>query len=150
MYILCGRMKLWMWITSMWRRLLSTDAGVAFLIRTDGEDYLSCRGSALVGTGRESRRRTTGGTATLFKRRWSISPAKELDVSFVVLDPRQEEAGTWGMDYFLKHVRSRYIFPMHCWNNYRMIREYKAKNDAKYPTCEIMGITGPGQEFVLE
>ena len=75
---------------------------------------------------------------------------KELDVSFVVLDPRQEEAGTWGMDYFLKHVRSRYIFPMHCWNNYRMIREYKAKNDAKYPTCEIMGITGPGQEFVLE
>ena len=74
---------------------------------------------------------------------------KELDVSFVVLDPRQEEAGTWGMDYFLKHVRSRYIFPMHCWNNYRMIREYKAKNDAKYPTCEIMGITGPVQEFVL-
>ncbi len=54
------------------------------------------------------------------------------------------------MDYFLKTVRSRYIFPMHCWNNYRMIREYKVKNDAKYLTGQIMEITAPGQEFVLE
>ena len=53
-------------------------------------------------------------------------------------------------DYFLEHARSRYIFPMHCWDNYRMIREYKEKNDARYPDTRIMEITGPGQEFTLE
>ena len=36
---------------------------------------------------------------------------KEFDCAFVVLDPRQEEAGEWGMDYFLKTARSRYMFP---------------------------------------
>ena len=129
--------------------LLSTDAGVAFLIRTDGKTIYHAGDLHWwhwPGEPEEDNRWHRGA----FQKEMEHLSGKELDVSFVVLDPRQEEAGTWGMDYFLKYVRSRYIFPMHCWNNYRMIREYKAKNDAKYPTCEIMGITGPGQEFVLE
>ena len=85
-----------------------------------------------------------------FQKEMTYLSGKEFDCAFVVLDPRQEEAGEWGMDYFLKTARSRYIFPMHCWNNYRMIREYKVKNDAKYLTGQIMEITAPGQEFVLE
>lgn len=129
--------------------LFSTDEGVAFLVQADGRSIYHAGDLHWwhwPGEPEEDNR----WHRDAFQKEMEHLSGKELDVSFVVLDPRQEEAGTWGMDYFLKHVRSRYIFPMHCWNNYRMIREYKAKNDAKYPTCEIMGITGPGQEFVLE
>ena len=75
---------------------------------------------------------------------------RQIDLAFLPVDPRQEEAGTWGMDYFLEHARSRYIFPMHCWEHYEMIRDYKAENAARYPDVQIMEITAPGQSFVLE
>ena len=129
--------------------LLSTDAGVAFLVQADG--YRIYHAGDLhwwhwPGEPEEDNRWHRGA----FQKEMEYLSGKRADVSFVVLDPRQEEAGTWGMDYFLEHVRSRYVFPMHCWNNYRMIREYREKNGARYPDTRIMEITGPGQEFTLE
>ena len=68
----------------------------------------------------------------------------------MVLDPRQEEAGGWGMDYFLKHVGARYVFPMHCWEDYEYSKAYKVENQRTYLTGEIMDIARPGQEFILK
>ena len=129
--------------------LFSTDEGVAFLVKADGRSIYHAgdlhwwRWPGEPDEDNEWHRKA-------FQKEMTYLAGKEFDCAFVVLDPRQEEAGTWGMDYFLKTMRSRYIFPMHCWNNYRMIREYKVKNDAKYLTGQIMEITAPGQEFVLE
>ena len=74
-----------------------------------------------------------------YKKQIAFLENEQIDVSFVVLDPRQEEAGGWGMDYFLQKVNSRYIFPMHCWEKYDLIKQYKEKNDSKYLTGKITG-----------
>ena len=38
-----------------------------------------------------------------------------IDIAFVPLDPRQENQYAWGMDYFMKHTHTKYVFPMHMW-----------------------------------
>lgn len=129
--------------------LFSTDEGVAFLVQADGRSIYHA-GDLHWWHWPGEPEEDNEWHRQAFQKEMTYLSGKEFDCAFVVLDPRQEEAGEWGMDYFLKTARSRYIFPMHCWNNYRMIRDYKAKNDAKYLTGWIMEITGPGQEFVLE
>lgn len=129
--------------------LFSTDEGVAFLVQVDGRSIYHA-GDLHWWHWPGEPEEDNEWHRQAFQKEMTYLSGKEFDCAFVVLDPRQEEAGEWGMDYFLKTARSRYIFPMHCWNNYRMIRDYKAKNDAKYLTGQIMEITGPGQEFVLE
>ncbi len=129
--------------------LTSTDEGVAFVVEVDGRTIYHA-GDLHWWHWPGEPEEDNQWHKQAFQKEMEYISGKEMDCAFVVLDPRQEEAGEWGMDYFLKHVRSRYIFPMHCWNNYHMIQEYKAKNDAKYLIGEIMSITAPGQEFELE
>ena len=76
--------------------------------------------------------------------------AEKIDCAFVVLDPRQEESGSLGMEYFIKNVGAHFIFPMHCWEQYDIIEKYKKDVDRKFLTGQIMNITAPGQQFVLD
>jgi hypothetical protein len=73
---------------------------------------------------------------------------ESIDYAFVVLDPRQEESETLGIDYFIKNVGARFIFPMHCWEQYDIIERYKRNNDRKFLTGQIMDITGQEQQFI--
>ena len=40
---------------------------------------------------------------------------REIDVAFVVLDPRQEKDYDKGMCYFLEHIPVKEVYPMHYW-----------------------------------
>lgn len=42
---------------------------------------------------------------------------REIDVAFVVLDPRQEKDYDKGMCYFLEHIPVKEVYPMHYWGN---------------------------------
>lgn len=131
------------------KTLCSTDEGVAFLIKTD--DYAIYHAGDLhwwhwPGDPEEENRLRKEN----YQKEIALLEGEKIDCAFVVLDPRQEEAGGWGMDYFLKHVESRYIFPMHCWEKYSIIKDYKDKNDTKYLTTTIMDITAPGQTFEID
>ncbi|MCD8018022.1 MAG: MBL fold metallo-hydrolase [Clostridiales bacterium] len=128
--------------------LTSTDEGVAFLVQVDGVTIYHAGDLHWwhwPGDPEEenARRREA------YQKEIGYIAGRKIDLSFVVLDPRQEEAGGWGMDYFLQNVPSRYVFPMHCWEDYDLIRQYKGKNDVKYLTGEIVGITAPGQKWEL-
>lgn len=127
----------------------STDEGVAFLVNVDG--FVIYHAGDLhwwhwPGDPEEDNERRKRD----YQKEIDLLAGKKIDCSFVVLDPRQEDAGGYGMDYFLKSVQSRYIFPMHCWEKYSIIEEYKAVNDIKYLTGKIVNITAPGQTFELE
>ena len=76
--------------------------------------------------------------------------SEKIDCAFVVLDPRQEESGSLGIEYFIKNVGAHFIFPMHCWEQYDIIEKYKKDVDRKFLTGQIMNITAPGQQFVLD
>ena len=46
-----------------------------------------------------------------------------MDVAFVPLDGRLENAYYWGMKYFLEHVPVKAVFPMHCWDHYEICQK---------------------------
>ena len=131
------------------KTLCSTDEGVAFLVKTD--DYTIYHAGDLhwwhwPGDPEEDNQRRK----ETYQKEIDLLEGEKIDCAFVVLDPRQEEAGSWGMEYFLKHVESRYVFPMHCWEKYEIIKDFKEKNDTKYLTATIMYITAPGQIFEID
>lgn len=131
------------------KTLCSTDEGVAFLVKTD--DYTIYHAGDLHwwhwpgDPEKDNQRRKE-----TYQKEIDLLEGEKIDCAFVVLDPRQEEAGSWGMEYFLKHVESRYVFPMHCWEKYEIIKDFKEKNDTKYLTATIMDITAPGQIFEID
>lgn len=47
-----------------------------------------------------------------------------LDLAFVPLDPRQEDAYCYGMDYFLSTIPVEKVYPMHMWEDYGIIERY--------------------------
>ena len=49
---------------------------------------------------------------------------RELDVAFVVLDPRQEKDYHRGMCYFLGNVSAKQVYPMHYWGNPGVIETF--------------------------
>ena len=131
------------------KTLCSTDEGVAFLVKTD--DYTIYHAGDLhwwhwPGDPEEDNQRRK----ETYQKEIDLLEGEKIDCAFVVLDPRQEEAGSWGMEYFLKHVESRYVFPMHCWEKYEIIKDFKEKNDTKYLTATIMDIIAPGQIFEID
>ena len=80
--------------------LLSTDSGVAFIVKTsEGMIYHA---------------------GDLNDWHWE----GETEVAFVPLDPRQEEHYADGMLYFLKHVDCSAVFPMHYWNEPSVIDRF--------------------------
>lgn len=60
-----------------------------------------------------------------FKREIDSMKGRKIDIAFVPLDPRQEEAYYMGMDYFIKNVGANEIYPMHFWGKPEIIDRYK-------------------------
>ena len=46
---------------------------------------------------------------------------REIDLAFVVLDPRQEKDYDRGLSYFLKHIPVKEVYPMHYWEKPEII-----------------------------
>lgn len=128
----------------------STDEGVAFLVKVDGKVIYHAGDLHWWYWPGDPEEENEGRRKEYYLKEIEKLYGEKLDVAFVVLDPRQEYAGGYGMDLFLKNVHSRYVFPMHFWEEYRIIQEYKQKNDRKYPATNIVEITAPGQEFELK
>ena len=129
--------------------LTSTDEGVAFLVKTEGKTIYHAGDLHWwdwPGDPEEDNLRRERD----YKAQIEYLKEENIDYAFVVLDPRQEQSGSLGMDYFIKNVRAHYIFPMHCWEQYDIIEQYKKKTDRKFLTGQIMNITAQGQQFVVD
>ena len=49
---------------------------------------------------------------------------QEIDVAFVVLDPRQEKDYDRGLCYFLEKIYAKQVYPMHYWENPTIIETF--------------------------
>ena len=129
--------------------LKSTDEGVAFLVTVDGI-HLYHAGDLhwweWPGEPEEENQAYIAG----YKKEMEAIKGRKLDLAFVVLDPRQDDAGGRGMDYFLAHVGASYVFPMHLWKRYDLIRTYKQEKNEVFKNSQIMDITASGQEYRIE
>ena len=50
---------------------------------------------------------------------------KPVNFAFVPMDPRLGPYQTLGIDFVLKNTDAEFVFPMHMWQDYSAIREYK-------------------------
>lgn len=105
------------------RTLLSTDAGVAFLV-TCPEGTIFHAGDlndwVWEGEPEQDNRQMTG------SYRHEIQKLKDIpiDIAFLPLDPRQEDHYARGILYFLKHVSVKEVYPMHYWQKPEIIEKF--------------------------
>lgn len=103
--------------------LLSTDSGVAFIVKTP-EGVLYHAGDLndwyWEGEPDEDNRQMT------CRYRHEIDKMKglHLDAAFVPLDPRQGEHYKDGMLYFLENIDCDAVYPMHYWNKPGVIQQF--------------------------
>ena len=70
-----------------------------------------------------------------------------IDIAFVPLDPRQENQYAWGMDYFMKHTHTKYVFPMHMWGDYEVYDRLMENPEAEPYKERVIEVKEPGQVF---
>ena len=130
------------------RTLRSTDAGVAFLVETEGKTIYHAGDLNWWHWEEESRVYNE-----MMKRNYRYEIGKiegqAIDVAFVPLDPRQEEQYYWGMDYFMKHTDTKVVFPMLMWGHYEVWERLMENPEASSYRDKVMRITKAPQEFEI-
>lgn len=130
------------------RTLKSTDLGVAFLLSTEiGTIYHAGDLNWWVWEG-EDKQQNHNMTAN-FKHAIDKLTDVSIDVAFVPLDPRQEAQYYLGMEYLMKRAKIRYVFPMHCWEDYSVIDRFISEGHTKDTQGEIIRIERAGQKLTL-
>lgn len=105
--------------------LASTDAGVAFVVETEGRviyhagdlNWWSWKGETEA-EAREMERR--------FKQEIAVLKEIAIDVAFLPLDPRQEERFYMGFDWFMRNTDTKLAYPMHFWGECSVISRLKS------------------------
>ena len=126
----------------------STDEGVAFLIETEGKRIFHAgdlnnwvwEGEPEADNKRMSQR---------FHQELEKLRGIHIDVAFMLLDPRQEDKYCWGMNFFLDHSDSNVVFPMHCFEHYKINHHYLNCEDGRRWKDIVRDITGAGQVFEI-
>lgn len=122
------------------KTLRSTDAGVAFLVNIEEKSIYHAG---------DLNWWHWSGETDAYNQNMKMAFCKEIDsiegthfdIAFVPLDPRQEEAYDYGMNYFLEKVQCDKVFPMHMWESYEWIETYKNSETGSPYASLIVTIT---------
>lgn len=126
--------------------LKSTDEGVAFLVRAEG-NVIYHAGDLNNWHWELESDEWNQKMEKNFRKFTEPLQGREIDAAFVVLDPRQGNAYALGMDYFLQLTHPKKVYPMHCWEDYSVITRWKKEHpDNIYREC-VIDITKRGQKF---
>ena len=128
------------------RTYLSTDAGVAFAVEADGK-HIYHAGDLHNWTWEGAGDLINGKMERGYKHQINQMADTYFDVAFVVLDPRLEQHKFKGFDYFLKNVSAKYVFPMHCWQEFGIVDEYLSRISNPAFTGRIMRVEHENQIF---
>lgn len=129
--------------------LLSTDSGVAFVVECFGKIIYHAGDLNWWHWEGEPEQENRYQKET-YQRQINILSDRNIDLAFVIIDPRQENNMFLGIDYFTEHVDAKNIIPMHMWKKYKYIREYKnSHRDRKIAEC-IVEIQYENQQFIFE
>lgn len=105
----------------------STDVGVAFLIE-DGEKTIYHAGDLNDWVWEEESVAYNEQMTKDYRKQIGLLFEKlngqQIDVAFVVLDPRQEKDYDRGMCYFLEHIPVKHVYPMHYWEAPEIIETF--------------------------
>ena len=74
---------------------------------------------------------------------------KPINVAFFPMDPKLMEYQFKGFDYFLQNTSAEFVFPMHMWQDYSGIIEYKKRLSNKDKTDRVIEIERENQTFAF-
>ncbi len=130
------------------KTLRSTDTGVAFYINVDGVTLFHAGdlndwhwdGVGELMNGRMKR-----------NFRHEINKLRELpiNVAFMLMDTRLGAFAKDGIDYLLKNTDAEFVFPMHMWQDYSPIKEYKKSISNLGMADRVMEIARENQVFLF-
>lgn len=129
--------------------LQSTDAGVAFLVTVEGKKIYHAGDLNWWHWEGESE-------AYLLEMKKSyqeeINRLKQecVDLAFIPVDPRLEKATFWGMEYFLENISVERLIPMHLWEHYEIIEQYKKEHLDKDWIAKIQTVINKGESFFVK
>ena len=103
--------------------LLSTDAGVAFLVMCP-EGTIYHAGDLNDWVWEEETEQYNKQITGSYRHEIDLLKDISVDVAFIPLDPRQEKAYAKGMLYFLRKVKVTRIYPMHYWEQPDIIQRF--------------------------
>lgn len=122
-----------LWFGQKLTTFRSTDLGVAFLIE-DGDELIYHAGDLNDWVWEEEGISYNEQMTKDYRKQINLLSEKlnqrELDVAFVVLDPRQEKDYDRGMCYFLEHISVKKVYPMHYWENPDIITTFLEEHPA--------------------
>lgn len=128
--------------------LRSTDVGVAFYVETNGAAFFHA-GDLNNWKWEGAGELINGQMERAYKSQIKKLADKKIHLAFIPLDPRLEKHQDLGLDYFLHHTDADYIFPMHMWQDYSGIGEYKRKITNAALADRIVEITQENQVFEI-
>ena len=130
-----------LWMQQKLTTFKSTDLGVAFLIEDQGEIIYHAGDLNDWVWEEESDSYNERMTKDYCQQIDLLSEklkCREIDVAFVVLDPRQGKDYARGICYFLEHVPVKEVYPMHYWEKPDIIEKF-TKEHPEYE-CKIHSV----------
>ncbi|MBQ7796428.1 MAG: MBL fold metallo-hydrolase [Lachnospiraceae bacterium] len=126
----------------------STDEGVAFWCKVDGQDiYHAGDLNHWYWEGEDeqwNKDMTIAYRAEIEKMRGRVA-----DIAFLPLDPRLEQHFYLGIDDYMKAADAKVIFPMHFWEQFDVAARLKALPCSETYRDRIMEIDSKGQTFIV-
>ena len=128
--------------------LRSTDAGVAFYVTSNGVSLFHAGdlndwewdGAGDLINGRVRR---------AFRHEIKKLSEKPINVAFFPMDPKLTEYQFKGFDFFLQNTSAEFVFPMHMWQDYSGIAEYKKRLSNKDMADRVIEIERENQTFAF-
>ena len=119
--------------------LRSTDLGVAFLIEDQGR-LIYHAGDLNDWVWEEETQDYNTQMTDSYRKQIDLLAQKldgrQLELAFVVLDPRQEADYDRGLCYFLEHIPAGKVYPMHYWGKPEIIETFLRDHPAYSPRIE--------------
>lgn len=125
--------------------LLSTDEGCAFLIQVENQTIYHAGDLNWWHWEGESQEDNDYQRITYQQQIQLIQ--QPIDIAFVVVDQRQENDYLLGLQYFLKHVQTKYIFPIHYFGDYSITEKLKKEKLDNPYQAQIIQIHHPYEIF---
>ena len=124
--------------------LKSTDCGVAFLLKYQGQTIFHA-GDLNWWVWKGESKQYNNNMIANFKAYMEPMRDIQIDVAFMPLDKRQGADYLLGMDYLLELAKVDKVFPMHFWEDYSVIPRYEKERKSKEAATKIMKIEYQGQ-----
>lgn len=130
------------------RTLKSTDEGVAFLVYLEDKVFYHAGDLNWWHWEEEDDENWNKPMRKAYCQEMEKLSGEEIDVAFVPLDMRQGKAFYWGLDYFMRHVGAKCVFPMHMCDYKAYDRLMRLAESEPYRD-KVMHVTRMKHEFFV-